>query len=124
MLIAGIRRGFHSRPNPNGRLSWNKYTKATMTRPNTPIQTPIRLRRSTDATSPITATAAKKMFQNGGRWKNMSQYDVNEPLPGSPWYFMSVMYWWLSTNGTTQNDASSVIVPIVVQMYRQRARSR
>ena len=46
----------------------------------------------------------------------MSQYDVNEPLPGSPWYFMSVMYLWFSTNGTIQNDASSDIVPTVVQM--------
>jgi hypothetical protein len=43
------------------------------------------------ATNPMMAKVIMKTFQNGGSAKNMPQYEVNEPLPGSPLYFMSVM---------------------------------
>ena len=40
---------------------------------------------------PTRAKARIRKFQNGGRAKNMPQYEVNDPFPGSPLYFMSVM---------------------------------
>ena len=74
-----------------GRLSLNRYTKAVKTRPVTPSQTPATFRRISIRTKPTIAKASRNMFQKGGRWKNMSQYEVNEPFPGSPLYFMSVI---------------------------------
>lgn len=90
MLSIGSNRGFQSNP-ITGRLSLKRYTKAANTNPVTPSHTPAMLRLAIMAAKPMTARVRITKFQNGGRAKNMPQYDVNDPFPGSPLYFMSVM---------------------------------
>ena len=52
--------------------------------------------------------------------KNMSQNESLAPSGRAP-YFMSVMYWWLPTNGPIQNaDRSTTARPTVRPYHRRR----
>ena len=79
----------------------------------TPSAAPLRWRRTTHATNPMTASVVMSTSSGAVSGKNMSHHESNEPSPGSPPYFMSVMNAWLSRNGPTQN---------MMQQHRRDAR--
>ena len=63
------------------------------------------------ATKPITARVVMRMSNGAVSGKNMSQNESAAPSGRAP-YFMSVMYWWLPTNGPIQNaDSRTTAMP-------------
>ncbi len=88
-----------------------------------PIQEPTALRRHNADKKPITANPVTSTSNTVCNGKNMSTNVSPYPV-GWGSYFMSVMYAWLSTNGTTQNADSSTAVPITEAPYLHLAGSR
>jgi hypothetical protein len=75
------------------------------------------------APNPMTARVMISTSSGAVSGKNMSHHESNEPSPGSPPYFMSVMKAWLSRNGPTQNISSSTALTPTVSAYVMRVRS-
>ena len=80
---------------------------------------PLAWRRMTQATKPITASVVTRMSSGAVSGKNMSQNESLAPSGRAP-YFMSVMYWWLPTNGPIQNIGSRIVAAPTPRPYRKR----
>ena len=83
-----------------------------MHRAITPSAVPASWRRATHATKPMIASAVTRMSSGAVSGKNMSKNESFAPSGRAP-YFMSVMYWWLPTNGPIHHaDSRTTATPI------------
>ena len=90
-----------------------------MIRPITPRAVPLAWRRATHATNPMIASVVTRMSSGAVSGKNMSQNESLTPSGRAP-YFMSVMYWWLPTNGPIHHADRSTTARPTVRPYQRR----